>query len=406
MQENSGFNIRKDRKVLIFIICYFAYTTIYIARLNLSMASPCLKESGILNSAQIGLIGGLFSIIYAIGRLINGVLSDIKPPSCIICIGLFGVGISNILIGFLPHFNGILLLWCANAFAQSMLWSSILRIISNIFVPSAAKRINSYMVTSVATGNVLGILIGSFLVEKYGLRYAFMLPGILAVFSGIMVILITSRINIQSNTRKNFSLQTLLKNKELCKSIVPAMCHGVVKDNISLWMTLFFVSKFNIDLASTTYFVLFIPIVGFIGRLLYPPIFRVFRENEHTVSFFAFITIIIFSCLLCFSKISPTLAVIALSCIYASVSLINTSFLSVFPVSFAKNGNVASVSGIMDFSTYLGAGIGSLTYGFLIEHFGFSSMFVSWVFISVISLFSLKNLKKHFESGDSYNEYD
>ena len=97
---------------------------------------------------------------------------------------------------------------------------------------------------------------------------------------------------------------------------------------------------------------------------------------------------------------------IALSCIYASVSLINTSFLSVFPVSFAKNGNVASVSGIMDFSTYLGAGIGSLSYGFLIEHFGFSSMFVSWVFISVISLFSLKNLKKHFQNGDSYNEYD
>lgn len=58
------------------------------------MASPCLKESGILNSAQIGIIGGLFSIIYAIGRLINGVLSDIKSPSCIICIGLFGVGIS------------------------------------------------------------------------------------------------------------------------------------------------------------------------------------------------------------------------------------------------------------------------------------------------------------------------
>ena len=40
---------------LVFIITYLAYTSIYISRLNLSIASPELSGQGILTAAQIGL---------------------------------------------------------------------------------------------------------------------------------------------------------------------------------------------------------------------------------------------------------------------------------------------------------------------------------------------------------------
>lgn len=62
---------------------------------------------------------------------------------------------------------------------------------------------------------------------------------------------------------------------------------------------------------------------------------------------------------------------------------------------YIKTGNVASVSGIMDFATYLGAGIGSVIYGFVIEHTNiYTPMFASWAVISVISVFILKPLLK------------
>lgn len=63
-------------------------------------------------------------------------------------------------------------------------------------------------------------------------------------------------------------------------------------------------------------------------------------------------------------------------------------------MNFAKSGNVASVSGMMDFATYCGAGIGSFVYGVVISHFGYAPMFVSWIIICAISIVFTKILIK------------
>ena len=51
----------KRKQLWIFVVCYFGYTAIYIARLNLSMAAPAMKELGILNPAQLGLLGSVYT---------------------------------------------------------------------------------------------------------------------------------------------------------------------------------------------------------------------------------------------------------------------------------------------------------------------------------------------------------
>jgi sugar phosphate permease len=66
--------------------------------------------------------------------------------------------------------------------------------------------------------------------------------------------------------------------------------------------------------------------------------------------------------------------------------MINTSILSMFPLRFAEQGMVSSVSGIMDFATYLGAAISSAIYGVLIESGNYFGMFASWVALSALSI--------------------
>ena len=63
--------MKNSKKIFIFIICYIAYTCIYVARLNLSMASPDMINEGVMDKAQFGMLGSAFSIIYAFGRLLN-----------------------------------------------------------------------------------------------------------------------------------------------------------------------------------------------------------------------------------------------------------------------------------------------------------------------------------------------
>ena len=134
-------------KGAIFWLLYFSYVAIYMARLNLSMASPALRDAGLLTAAQLGFIGSAFSVVYSCGRLFNGILGDRIAPKVLIAIGLVFTGIANLAIGFLPGYIILLVLWCINAFAQSMLWSSLVRTVSNLYNKSQAGQKISILVS-------------------------------------------------------------------------------------------------------------------------------------------------------------------------------------------------------------------------------------------------------------------
>ena len=176
------------KRTRIFSVCYLAYLFIYVARLNLSMAAPGLKNLQILSMEQIGLLGSAFSVVYACGRLFSGILSDRISPWKMISAGLVLCGVSNLCFGLFPPFAAILLLWGVNALAQSMLWGSILRILSAIYPASEAKKRASYMATTVASGNLVGILLNSALINRFGLTWAFVVPGGITLVISLLVV--------------------------------------------------------------------------------------------------------------------------------------------------------------------------------------------------------------------------
>lgn len=389
----------KNKQTIIFLIVFLAYTSIYIARVNLSIAGPELIELGCLDTSQIGLLGSIFSTIYSIGRLINGAAGDKTPPWKMLVTGLAIAGISNICISFFPPFIGISLFWASNAFAQSMLWSSVLCVVTALYDKDTAKQKTSVMVSSVAVGNILGIIVNTLLITKLGVAFAFAVPGAITIILALLTFISTRHIPAPTaESKPHNSVFRLLKNRELLCMCFPALFHGVMKENISLWMTVFIVSRFAVDLSTSSYYILLIPIIGLIGRIVYPLLLNLCHEKENTVSIIGFMVCIAASAALCLGAINITVAVILLSIIYMSVSIINTSMLSIYPMHYISSGNTASVSGIMDFSTYLGSGISGAVYGVIIKRFGYSPMFISWAAISVISIIIITAVNRKYKS--------
>lgn len=377
--------MKKNR--LIFVVCYAAYTLIYVARLNLSMAASPLKNAGTLTSEQIGVLGSAFFAVYACGRLINGILSERFPARNMIAIGLLIGAAANILFGFFTSFAALLLLWVLNAYAQSMLWSSVLKTVGAVYGADRSQKMSAYMVTSVATGNIAGIIVAMLLIRRFGVSAAFIVPGILLAITAVAVLTVLGKPD--ECRAGEFSGTRALKSGEVRFMLIPAALHGIMKDNVSLWMAVYVADKFGMDIEKFAFYLLLIPTAGFVGRFLYPPLYRLSKQNENTVSLIGFLLCAAFSLLLIFASVSPVAAIIYLSGIYVSVSLINTSVLSVFPMRFYSDGMSGTVGGLMDFCTYLGAGIGSAVYGVLISRFGYTSMFASWLSASLISVLLL-----------------
>lgn len=381
------------KSVVLFVI-YLAYASIYVARINLTMAGPTLINNGVLDAVKLGALGSAFSVIYALGRLCNGILSDRVAPWIMLTVGLGLSGCANLLFSLFPPFLAIFLLWSVNAFAQSMLWSSVLCVISALYSPEIAQKKSSIVITTVATGNIIAILMNGWLISRVGVRFAFLIPGGITLILGIFVLLLTKNIVPQRNKVEKKYRFYLMRDSELRIRLIPAFFHGVMKDNIGLWMTVYVVSTFGVNLEKSSLYILLIPTMGFVGRSVYSLVYKWLGNSESAVSRFGFIVCIAASGLLCFKGIGLVTAVVALSTVYATVSLINTSFLSVYPLSFAERGSVASVSGLMDFATYLGAGISGVFYGILIKSFGYVPMFFSWSVVSLISYGILLKYRK------------
>lgn len=372
------------KKGHILMLFYWAYVAIYIARLNLSMASPAMLSQGVLTTVELGFIGSAFSLVYSCGRLCNGILGDRLAPKVLIITGLLGTGLANLLLGLLPDYLLFLMLWSINAFSQSMLWSAMLRTISDLYGKAQADKRMPLFVTSVSVGNILGILLGSQLVSALGIRAAFLVPGALTVLTGLTLWRVVPPVRSAAPAGK-FSFGPMLRNKSIRGILLPALFHGCIKDNISLWMAVYFLDTFRVDLQSSAWYVLLIPTVGLAGRLVYPFFYKAVQGRESLLSIFLFALCAVASGLLLGTE-APLGAAILLSLLYAFTSMINTSILSMFPLRFARENLVSSVSGLTDFFTYLGTAIGSAVYGFWIADGHYGYMFISWIAVSAASI--------------------
>lgn len=378
---------RSRRHDRIFYLFYFGYMAIYIARLNLSMASPAMLQGGILTEVQLGFIGSAFSVVYSCGRLFNGILGDRLAPWLLITVGLLLTGCANLLLSFLPPYFLILLLWCLNAFGQSMLWSSMLRSMTGLYGKDRTDKKAPILGTSIALGNILGILLASWLVSNFGIRAAFVVPGCLTVLTGLVCLrVLPSLPEAPRPARQEFPIVRFIRDKRIRGQLLPALFHGVIKDNISLWMAVYFLDRFAIDLESSAWYVLLIPLISLASRFLYPVCYRLCGRRENLISMLCFAVSAVLSVALCLQLPHPITAALCLSLLYALISMINTSLLAMFPLRFARENMVSSVSGLADFATYLGAGIGSAVYGFVIARFGYLPMFASWAVLCIISV--------------------
>ncbi len=379
---------------LCFISCALGYMTTYVSRLNLTMANAKLTDpkTGILTVSQIGILGTVFTVVYALGRFLNSVIADRMKPWILLVTGLLVTGLSNIVFSLFPAFLLLAVLWGLNALGQSMLWGAILVVISTVYEPEKAKVRLTVTTASILVGNIIGILLSGLLISRFGLASAFYVPGALNVLAAVLLFFTVKKVPSVPKAPDGENPFTaafrLLKDKTVRGQLAPVFFHGLVKDNLNLWLAAYFMVFFSIDIKASMGLVILVPLIGLAGRLLYQPVYRLFGKNEILTSLAGFSVQALAAGLLLIPALKALPAAILLAVISAMVSIVNCSYHAVFPLRFRESGCTATVSGLFDLFIYGGAGAGSLVFGFVIENAGtdgYLIMFAVWSVFSVLS---------------------
>lgn len=385
--------VSRGLAAVIIALLFVAYTAIYIARLNLAAASVPLEAAGKLTTAQYGIVAGLFSVVYALGRFFNGALCDRLHPAITISAGLGLCALGNILFGFSASYGQMLVLWGVNACAQSLIWSSVLRVTVALYPPAKAQTVSSYMLMSVAAGNIGSLIVNARLINAYGWRYAFLVPGAIVLVLAVVAVLLLPRVPVEPMPKKEHKgLIGIFKEKQIRQALIPMTLYGAIKDNVSAFVFQFLAAVYAVNLKDSGLWAALIPTAGLVGRLLYPFVRKALRKREFLLCTYGFLGTAAVTIPL-FFRVPMAVSVVCLALIYTATSMVNTTA-AVFAVRFASTGDVATVSGLMDLCAYSGCAVGSVLYGYLIPLLGFKAMFAVWLALALISAVLLHPLRK------------
>jgi len=145
------------------ITLFVGYTGYYVCRSNLSVAAPLLKQDG-WTKEDLGSIVSFGIVMYAIGKIVNGILADFLGGRRLFLAGMLGSILATAIFGFsgsvfasassLAVFTAI---WACNRFVQSMGWVALVKTAACWF-PLGRQA------------TIMGVLSMSFLLGDAGVR--------------------------------------------------------------------------------------------------------------------------------------------------------------------------------------------------------------------------------------------
>ena len=172
----------------VFLSCMFGYGMFYTCRVNFSVVKKPLIDGGILDATQMGIIGSVMLVVYAIGKATNGFLADHSNISRFMSTGLLISALANLAIGFINGFVFFAVLWGISGWFQSM--GSAPSIVSITHWFSRRERGTRYGVWSTchSIGEGLTFVGTAALVSWAGWRWGFWGPGLVCVVVALVLL--------------------------------------------------------------------------------------------------------------------------------------------------------------------------------------------------------------------------
>ncbi len=394
----------KKWQIRTFILCWVAYGSIYFGRVNLSVALPAIQDTFGWSKGQVGLIGSLFFWTYGIGQLINGQIGDRVSTRKVIFLGLIVTAISNILFGFSTTFLLMLVIWGVNAYAQSSLWGTMVKSLTHWFAHESRSKIAIGISTSMVGGYLLAWGLSGVILATMRWNYVFWLPGVCILIYGIVwgiffrdrpedVGLTSPNIMVQESQKNQESQYTLLqviKKSRLWFVVIACFAQGIIKDGIALWAPSLFMETQGLDIKSTAQFIIFIPVMNFLGMMFAGYLNKKLhnKETQTTMILFGVGTLMILG----FVKLGGVSTIVALVFLGLSSAMMfgaNTMLLGVIPMNFARYNKASSVAGFLDFCSYVAAGFAALITGVIVDKIGWNGVMIFWVICAIVGIIAL-----------------
>lgn len=389
---------------LIFLV-WLVYATSYLGKVNYSANITQIIDFYQVTKAEAGLPPTLFFFAYGIGQVVNGLLCKRYPIKLTIFLSLTLSAVLNLMIAVSSDFGIVKWLWLANGFALSLLWPTLIRLLSESLATAELGKSSVVIGTTVASGTLVAYALGAlfaflnrFKLSFYAAAFADLLVAGIWLFSyqkaTNMALIQKARedapeeketANAGSKASGPMAKPVILSIVFLC---LFAVVTNLVKDGLITWVPSVLKESYSLPDTLAILLTLIIPIVAIFGNAFALMLHKKFTDYI-TQACVCFAAISIILGVILWSLGAKSIAVMLLCLLLTSLlaSSLNSLITAIFPMFMREQLNSGMFAGILNGFCYLGSTISSYGLGSVADKHGWSGVFILLLGICLFSCF-------------------
>lgn len=401
----------RNTNKMIVLLCTVAYFASYFSRKTFSvMMVEMTANAHVLDRDVASLVAGALFVTYGIGQLVSGYLGDRISPKYLMFSGIMVSALCNLLVAFVNQYV-LILVWAINGFAQALLWPPIVRILAENLSREKYVTANLIVTCGAHVSTIVLYLYAPICIKFMSWKAVYFSSAIFSFVIGIifiisMCIVLRGGEGVEEERRtesvKKESVLSIFKSSGVIFIFVSIVAMGFMRDGIESWLPTLYCEAFNKSSEESILLSVFIPIFAIVSLFVVRIIHKHRLFNNEASGAFVLFAISVVLCLLVTILIGfegselRVICLILLALASACMHSINFLLISCLPGRFAHTGRSATMGGICNACTYIGAA-GSM-YGIEIisRHLGWQATTSSWIGICLLgALFALLSLKKY-----------
>ena len=382
MKRNSSLHV-------LLLAAWGTYMTAYLCRVNLSTVLDKLSAGLGVSVEYLGLASSLYFVTYAVGQLLNGAIGDRVNPCRFLMLALSLTGGVNLILAFQTSGALFTALWGLNGFCQSMFWSTLLRLLSFHAREDQRKNVSTIMSTCSVTGYLLSWVVLSWLFRPLDFRPYFLVPALALI---PVWFLLSRRIPYEGGRGAQPAAPPLPQiAREFVQDRLFFICLlcllvGAIQEGAVFWLPMIFTGVLDLGENSLLLLVL-IPLAKLAGVFLArETLSRLGDDARRAMRVMLSLACGTAACLVLTAGSTSFVTVLLIAALIAVVNAGNWYMISYLPLYFSGRSMVATLVGVFDFSTYIGASLMSGALGGLLNRAGWIALPAAWLGLAALGL--------------------
>lgn len=385
---------KTNMSILLILLCWLIYACSYMGKVNYAANINQIMSFYNVDHSSAGLVSTFFFFAYGIGQVLNGLFCKKYNLKWIIFSSLALSGSINLIVGITHNFELIKILWLLNGLSMSVLWPSLIRLLSENLDREVMPKASMIIGTTIATGTFLIYLLSALFV-KIDFKLSFYLPaGIFFVVAFIWLFSYSSLISKvkaeeeekpevareEAEKREGYNKRLILLT--ICTLALYGIATNLIKDGLTTWVPSILKEQYNLDGSISIVLTLALPIVSIFANA-----FAIKLHNK--ISDFVLQCSITFLCagLIIGAVIAGIslnqfiLTLLGFTIVCFLVSSCNSVITSIFPLFMKGKVNSGLIAGVLNGFCYLGSTLSSYGLGSIADNWGWIAVFWTLLFV-------------------------